>query len=230
MKALFPHIASFLIGSVSAYSATIFAPGDTVFGGRSDGTSFLVGAAGTDGGATVYTDNVWPAAESPDHIIDGVGQKYLNFAELNSGVIITPNFNGGLGSLADSLKLWTANDAVGRDPATYELYGTNAPISGAGPFALNTFTLISSGALALPATRNTGGTAVLNDLNAQTVTFTPTQPYKSYMILFPTIKDEPTVNSMQVAEVQVFGTAVPEPSGCALLAVGALVGAVRRRR
>jgi hypothetical protein len=50
------------------------------------------------------------------------------------------------------------------------------------------------------------------------------------MILFPTIKDEPTVNSMQVAEVQVFGTAVPEPTGCALLAVGALVGAVRRRR
>src|SRR5207237_9068912 len=71
-------------------SAQVFAPTDTVVGGRSDGTSFLVGAAGSDGGSTVYTDNVWPAAESPDHIIDRVGQKYLNFAELNTGVIVTP--------------------------------------------------------------------------------------------------------------------------------------------
>jgi hypothetical protein len=230
MKALFPLVALGLLGSVSVFAAPIFAPGDGFFGGRSDGTSFLVGAAGTDGGATVYTDNVWPAAESPDHLFDGVGQKYLNFAELNTGIIVTPNFNGGLGSVVTSMQLWTANDAEGRDPATYELYGTNAVVTGGGPFALNTFTLISSGGLALPTTRNAGGTAVLDVANSQTVTFTNTQGYKSYMILFPTIKSEPTVNSMQIAEVQVFGNAVPEPGSLGLLALGAVTAGLRRRR
>jgi hypothetical protein len=230
MKTPIHLFAAAVIGTVSAQAASIFAPGDAIFGGRSDGTSFLVGAAGTDGGNTIYTDNVWPAAESPDHAIDGVGQKYLNFAELNTGFIVTPNFNTGLGSVVTSMQLWTANDAEGRDPATYELYGTNAVITGGGPFALNTFTLISSGSLALPVSRNPGGTALLVDTNSQTVTFANTQGYKSYMILFPTIKNEPAVNSMQIAEVQVFGNAIPEPSGIGLLALGAVTAGLRRRR
>ena len=229
MKAFLELLAVAAIGSASANAASIFAPGDTIFGGRSDGTSFLVGAVGTDGGATVYTDNVWPMAESPDHAIDGVSQKYLNFAELNSGLIVTPNFNSGLGSVVTSIQLWTANDAEGRDPATYELYGTNAVVAGGGPFALSTFTLVSSGSLALPVGRNLTGVNPLNDANSQTVTFTNTQSYKTYMILFPTVKSEPTVNSMQVGEVQIFGNVIPEPSSCALLALGSLV-AIRRRR
>ena len=206
-------IAAAAIGSASAQvTVPLFSPTDTVFGGISDGTNFLVGAVGTDGGNTNYTDNVWPAAESPDHIIDGVGQKYLNFAELNAGVVITPNLSPTLGTQLTSLKFWTANDAEVRDPATYSLFGTNAVLTPGGPFALSLFTPISSGALALPTTRNLGGTNPLQDANSQTVAISNTQAYKSYMILFPTVKTEVSANSMQIAEVQAFGVAVPEPS------------------
>src|SRR5437868_4781982 len=124
-----------LLSSNSA-CAQVFAPTDTIVGGRSDGTNFLVGAAGSDGGSTNYTDNVWPAAESPDHIIDGVGQKYLNFAELNTGVIVTPAAGA---QIVRTLKFWTANDAVERDPTSYQLFGTNNAVTGGGPFPLSNF-------------------------------------------------------------------------------------------
>src|SRR6266545_4088833 len=74
----------------SGLAAPLFAPGNPIFGGRINGSNFEVGAIGLDGGNTNYTDNFWPAAESPDHAIDGFGQKYLNFAELNTGFIVTP--------------------------------------------------------------------------------------------------------------------------------------------
>lgn len=219
-----------VLSSVSAYAAAIFSTTDTVFGGRSDGTSFLVGAVGTDGGNNNYTDNVWPTAEPPTKLIDGVSQKYLNFAELNTGAIITPLANGGLGTIATSIQLWTANDTEGRDPTAYALYGTNAVITGGGPFALALFTLISSGPLALPAGRNGTGNVALVDANSQTVTFANGQSYTTYLLLFPTVKNEPAVNSLQVAEVQLFGTIVPEPGVFGLIGVAAAGLASRRRR
>ncbi|HUF63502.1 MAG TPA: PEP-CTERM sorting domain-containing protein [Verrucomicrobiales bacterium] len=205
------------------YGANIFAPGDTIFGGASDGTDFVVGVAGT--AATV---NNWPAGESPDHAIDGVGQKYLNFAEVNTGFLVTPAFNGGNGSIVTGMTLWTANDAVDRDPASYALYGSNEVFSGGGPFALTSFSLISSGDLALPATRNAGGAAALDPANSQTVGFANTNLYTSYLVLFPTVKNE-AANSMQIAEVQLDGV-VPEPGALALLSVGGLALLLRRRR
>jgi len=178
-------------------SAQVFAPTNAIIGGRSDGTSFLVGAVGADGGNTNYTDNVWPLAESPDHLIDGVNQKYLNFAELNTGAIITPTAGSGV---IRSLRFWTANDAVERDPTTYQLLGTNDTITGAGPFPLTGFTPISAGSLALPAARSTG--TALDDTKSQLVTFANTTAYGSYLILFPTVSNEPVANSLQIAEVQ----------------------------
>jgi hypothetical protein len=203
-------------------SVPIFAPTDgaAVIGGRSDGTNFTAAVAGTVGGA-----NNFPAGESPNHVVDGVGQKYLNFARLDTGFLITPGVGA---SVADSLKLWTANDAVERDPASYSLLGTNSPISGAGPFALSNFSLISSGALALPSTRNGGGTTALDDANSQTASFANSNSYLTYLVLFPTVKG-PGGNSMQIAEVQLFGT-VPEPTTLSLLGLGAMGLLARRRR
>ena len=193
-----------------AHAGPIFSPGDFILGGASDGTNFVVGQIGfTD------TANNWPTAEGPEHMIDGVGQKYLNFAGdesgMSAGALVTPV---GGGSIARSITFWTANDAVGRDPASFALYGTNVAITAANPgdsVLLSAFDLISSGNIALPDTRNSGGPTALQAANSLTVGLTNLDSYTSYLLLFPTIKDASTANSMQIAEVQFDTDAIPEP-------------------
>ena len=91
-----------------------------------------------------------PAAESVEHAIDDVGQKYLNFLDLGSGFIVTPTFGASTGgTIVTGLRFFTANDAVERDPASYLLEGATIF---SGPW-----TTISSGALALPSNRNAAG-------------------------------------------------------------------------
>jgi len=216
-------IASMALATWSAQAAAIFAPGDPVLGGALSGSDFVVGVAGTAAGV-----NNWPAGEPPTAAIDGAGQKYLNFAEINTGILVTPTFNGGNGSIVTGLTLWAANDAVERDPASFELYGTNQVIGGTGPFALSNFALVSSGALALPASRNAGGVSPLLPENSQTVTFPNTSSYTSYLVLFPTVKDS-AANSMQIAEIQLDGV-VPEPATFGLAALGMGAALMRRRR
>ena len=219
-----------VLASQSRAQLNLFSPLDPILGGRSDGAVFMVGAAGFDGGNNIYTDNVWPAGESPDHAIDGVGQKYLNFAELNTGFIVRPTLGSGIGgTIVTGMKLWTANDAEARDPASYQLYGTNTAVSGAGPFPLSNFTLISTGPLALPTTRNDGGLAPLLNANSQTLSIANSAPYSAYLLLFPTVKDEPADNSMQIAEVQLTGTLVPEPGSLMVVGLSA-IGLLRRGR
>ncbi len=221
-----------LLPAAVTHAAAIFAPGNLVYGVRSDGTSLLIASNGADGGNTNYTDNFWPGNiatpatnESPEHAIDGVGQKYLNFAELNTGIMVSP---GGSATVVGSLQVWTANDAMDRDPASYAVYGTNAALNGGG-MALSQFTLISTGALNLPISRNAGGTAVLDAANSTTVTFANSTPYLNYLVIFPTVRTETSANSMQVAEIQLF-TAVPEPGTAMLAGVGLTMLARRRRR
>jgi len=137
-----------------------------------------------------------PAAESVDHVIDGVSQKYLNFTKQGSGFIVTPSMGG---TIVSGLKLWTANDSVGRDPASYRFEGSTTGATGP-------FTKISEGALNLPAGRNGTGNTPLTGSTNQAVYFTNSIPYTSYRVTFPTIKD-PTANSMQIAEVELLGQA-----------------------
>lgn len=208
--------------AAQANAQGIFAPTDTVVGGARVGSNFVVGVVGTAAGV-----NNWPNGENPTKVVDGVGQKYLNFAELDSGLIITP----GLGATtAKSLQIWTANDAEARDPASFELYGTNSSVGGAGPFSLASFTLISSGPLALPTTRNGGGTAALDVANSKTISFVANaNAYTSYLLLFPTVKNSTSANSMQIAEAQLY--TVPEPSMALsmVLAMIPVFGRLRRR-
>ena len=192
-------ISGMIIRPVSV-GAPLLAAGDTVFGGQLNGDNFDLGVSGTTGEV-----NNWPGGEPPSAAIDGQGQKYLNFAEFNTGIVVTPSSGP---SIATGLKLWAANDAVPRDPASYEVYGTNAAL-GDGPFAKSDFTLLGSGSLALPDSRNGGGAAALDDANAQFVAFGNSTGYESYMIVFPTVKDEAGANSMQIAEIQLLGGPVP---------------------
>lgn len=140
------------------------------------------------------SNSSYPAGEAPSFAVDGTIAKYLNFGGPGSGIIVTPFFNAG--SIADGLRLTTANDAEGRDPTSYELFGTNDPILSADNsdgLGGENYTLISSGALSLPSDRDTVG-----DL----VTFPNTDEYLSYKLVFPTNKGD---GLFQIAEIELFG-------------------------
>ncbi len=225
LKKALLYILPILFSASVAQAVTVINPGDTVYGGQKVGSAFEVGTAGYDSGV-----NNWPGAEAPEKAIDGVGQKYLNFAKEFSGLVITPSFGA---SVVNSLKIWTANDATPRDPASYELHGTTATLSGSS-FDMADFSLISAGALALPNSRNSGGSADLLDDNSQTINFSNSTAYTSYMILFPTVKDSANANSMQIAEVQLYGEAgrvsVPDTGSTMALFGLAFAGLIAVRR
>jgi hypothetical protein len=109
--------------------------------------------------------------------------------------------------------------------------------------------LIFQGNLALPAGRNMpGGATPLNPAFSSVASFTNPTAYPTYVVVFPSVKNPASANSMQIAEVQLFdaaggglfasgnsivgGQLVPEPSTIALAAAGliGLVVAVRRRK
>ncbi len=193
-----------LLSGSSAFADALFAPTDLILGGEQN-TSTNQFLKGTSTGT--MNSNSYPAAESPNHAIDGVSQKYLNFGAEFTGFLIQPSFNGGNGSVATSIQLWTANDAPGRDPASYVVWGSNFALDfNSSTFEMGLFTQVATGALNLPAGRNgTGATALITE-NSQTVDFINATPFKNYLITFPTLKG---ATLMQVAEVQLFGTAAP---------------------
>ena len=97
-RLLFPTVRnsatanSMQIGEVAFLDAgnnDVTAPGDSVLGVRAVAGSSLseVAVAGTTAGV-----NNFPGGESPAMTIDNnTGTKYLNFAELNTGIIVTPS-------------------------------------------------------------------------------------------------------------------------------------------
>ncbi|MGH7132703.1 MAG: hypothetical protein ACREJO_12230 [Phycisphaerales bacterium] len=207
-------LAFLFVGAVPCLAQSdVTSPGDAVvvISGLNDGDGFS--------GAP-------PAAEGAANAIDNTTNKYLNFLDLGSGLIVTPTFglNTG-GTIVTGLRLFTANDAPERDPASYTLEGATSP---AGPW-----TLISSGALDLPTGRNvtTNPPTPIDALTqfSQTVTFSNANGYTSYRLVFPTLRNAATANSMQIGEVELLGVAVPTPTSALLLTfAGGL--ALRRRR
>ena len=215
--------------SASAALMDITAPGDQVLvvNGQNDGDSA--------GGPS-------PAGEPHTNIIDNTTNKYLNFLDLGSGVIINPATSriGTGGVVVTGLRLYTANDSEPRDPASYILEGSHTP---SGPF-----TLISAGPLALPIGRNpiaanqapptSNPPIAINPATQfqQTLTFANTIPYISYRLTFPTLKgagpgiDPNLANSMQIAEIELLQDVVPEPTSLAVIGIGALGLLARRRR
>lgn len=107
-----------------------------------------------------------------------------------------------------------ANDVEARDPASFELYGTNTAGPPTGAMALNSYALITSGLLALPSTRNASGAAALDDANSQTVFFGNGTAYDHYLVVFTMVKDSGSANSVQIAEGQL--NTIPEQSTAVL--------------
>ena len=174
-------------------------------GGVSSGGNFTIGTVWS--GGAVVQENTWPAAESPAKAIDGSfgvgGSKYLHLNQVNTGLMVTPD--AGSAALAlDGLSFYTAEAVVGRDPASYLVYGSTAILAGSTPgtlYPLAGMTLLASGSLLLPDTRSTGPVAA--------VSFTNNTSYASYLIVFPTVKsavyNAGSTNSMQIAEILFHG-------------------------
>lgn len=173
-----------------------------------------------------------PGAEGPVNAIDGVATtKLLNFGKQNSGLIMTP---GGGPSVVTSFQIRTANDWIGRDPASWVLYGTNDLIS-----SENNSTGLEENWVEIDSGAFTGVNALPGDVSLDPdpmdqepegyfndavalgrnqlgpmITVDNTVQYASYKILFPTLKNEtPTdqaiyINSAQIAEIQLFNSAV----------------------
>jgi len=195
-----------------AVAGFIFTPGATIFGGEK-----------TTNGFDIIEDS--SGGEGVSQVIDGVGQKYFTPGSANRGFIVTPSIGS---SVATSIRVWTANDRVERDPASYELWGSNAAI-GTGPsFSLTDFNLISSGALSLPSARNDGGNTPLSDDSSEKIDFVNSTAYTSYMVIFPTVKN--SGDGLQLAEVQLYGSAaVPEPTSLAIFGIIAGIAGLKAR-
>lgn len=185
-----------------------------------DGTGLnVVGAADPILAIQEAPASSYPGHEGPANAVDGTLGKYLNFGQTNSGLIVTPAFGE---SIVDGFQITTANDSPERDPASWELYGTNDAIISEdnGQGNMENWVLIDSGSLALPEERDT-----LADLVSVSGGSTA---YTSYKMLFPTLKDADAANSMQIAEIQFTG--VPEPTTICLLGLGGLSLLRRRKR
>jgi hypothetical protein len=142
------------------------------------------------------------------------GTKYLNFGEQNSGFIVTPSSGP---SIVTSFQIRTANDAQDRDPASWQLFGTNQTILSTDNSngSAESWTLIASGSFsgptALPTARNTLGPVV---------SFSNAISYKSYRMVFPTVRNAGGANSMQINEFSFLGNAGGTPASLRLESSG----------
>lgn len=181
---------------VFAQSIPILAPGDAIIAIDADGH---VSNSRTPGSGNEDTEFAIDAYPDP-----GSGTKYLNFAKEGTGFIVTPTSPVEV----QSFQMATANDAWERDPATWELWGTNDAITSADNSTglAENWTLIDAGDALLSDDRFTLGPIT---------TVSNSAVYSSYKMMYPTIKNPGGTNSMQIADVQLFGT--PDGSGGNLL-------------
>jgi len=148
-------------------------------------------------GGSSYNEDEAP----PEAIDDTVDTKYLNFGKEGMGFIVTPAAGA---SVITSFQIATANDHDDRDPASWELYGTNDPITSEDNSMgkKENWVLIASGDIELPLGRKT---------LADEVFFSNDIAYTSYKMVFPTLRTPGSANSMQFSEIQFFGTLSSEP-------------------
>jgi hypothetical protein len=135
-----------------------------------------------------------PVNEGVEHAIDNLGQKYLNFLDLGSGLAVQPRH--GL-TIVRGLRLYTANDEEPRDPASYVLEGSHSGLTGP-------WTGLASGQLALPSGRNPGGAAPLG-ASSRILNFANATRYAAYRLTFPSLKNAAAANSMQISEIELLG-------------------------
>jgi len=172
-----------------------------VFSGAAQAARDVTGPLDTVVG--VPDENTPPNELPPFAVDDQVLTKYLHYdgGTVATGFRVTPAMGP---TVVTELTFTTANDADGRDPADYELSGSNVSIDGP-------YTLITAGPI-----EDFVGTAAWP---RRTKTTTPIQfendiAYEHYQVMFPTVRT--AGNYMQIAEVElltpVFKASDPAPA------------------
>ncbi len=172
-------MAILFLGAVTWAAHDVTKPGDPIQGVPNDGIS-------TDG-----STNGWPGNEAANQAIDDrTNTKYLHFKGERepTGIRISPKSGP---SVVTGIRLCTANDAIERDPTKWELSGSNDGID--GPYAL-----IAKGDI----TDFVGGGWPRFTWNTTPITFANTVSYKHYQLMFPTVSNPGSANSMQIAEIE----------------------------
>ncbi|MFH1716026.1 MAG: LamG-like jellyroll fold domain-containing protein [Planctomycetota bacterium] len=137
----------------------------------------------------------WPDGEYPGLAVDDdVSTKFLHFkGEVEpTGFVVEPAM--GL-TIVTGLTLTTANDSPNRDPVSFELSGSNESLD--GPYELIAAGDVADFAQADAWPRFTK--------NATAISFANEIAYKYYQVMFPTVRDAGSANSMQIAEVELLG-------------------------
>jgi len=140
----------------------------------------------------VPDDGDWPGAEHPALAVDdNVNTKYLHFkgSDEPTGIKVTPAAK----QVVTGITFTTANDAVERDPITFELYGSNTGIDGE-------YELIASGDIVDFNDPNEAWPRFT--MNTTPITFDNDMVYDHYQIMFPMVRDAAAANSMQIAEIE----------------------------
>jgi hypothetical protein len=138
------------------------------------------------GDTIVASSNNSPGSEGVANAIDNKPTKYLNFdggTGQPTGFTVTPSVGR---TVVQGISLQSANDAPDRDPATYQVFGSNDAA---------TFNLISEGSVPSFGTARFKTVYVYFDNEAE---------YTSYKVVFPTTAG-PSTCCMQVAEVELLG-------------------------
>jgi hypothetical protein len=145
----------------------------------------------------------WPAAEYPDLAIDdSITTKYLNFGgktQPPAGFCVTPAMGA---TVVTGLTFTTANDAVERDPVAWELSGSNTGIN--GPWMLIAKGAIDDFARPIDWPRRWKSVTPIGFANKLA--------FLNYKVSFTALKRFASANSMQIAEVELLGTAAAAPS------------------
>jgi len=130
-------------------------------------------------------------------IDNNINTKYLNFDKENSGFTVTLSI---MPTIITGIVLTTANDFPSRDPASVTILGSHDSV--------NFFNIVTGLSTPLPDER----------FKRTVFGFNNTESYEVYQVIFPTLKDSATANSMQIAEVELLGEKViPEPVGLGIL-------------
>ncbi|HEX7862942.1 MAG TPA: LamG-like jellyroll fold domain-containing protein [Verrucomicrobiae bacterium] len=147
-----------------------------------------------------------PPSEGVANAIDNKTTKYLNFDSGRdgntignfspSGFTVTP----GVGlTRVTGISLQSANDAQDRDPDVIIIEGSNGSV-----------TNYSGGTWEAIATISNAAAGFTNRFQTQVFTFDNEKPYKSYRIIFDRVRNIANGCCMQVAEVELLGTVVPQ--------------------